>query len=345
MNQVLVTGGSGYFGSVLVRKLREQGIKVVAFDREESPDLPEDVIYINGDIRDSQTVKIACSGMECVYHCAASAPVAGHTDAAWGVNVEGTRNLLQACWELKVRKVVNVSSRAAFGGPRKNQVPGISRPAPRDEFGQSKLAAEELCAEYSAKGLDVTTIRPATIMGRCRAGIMRMFFEWVRLGRNLPVLGRGDYIYQFVHPEDLARACIKAGSRKGPAVYNIGAAKSCTMRQTLEGLIAHAGTGGRVVSLPAAPVATLLDGLNRLGICPDGLCNVLLYGRALSFDIARAKKELHWAPRYDNIAMACESYDGYLKNRGQALEGRSWLSRPGEEENMLKLLGLLLRLA
>jgi nucleoside-diphosphate-sugar epimerase len=343
MNQVLVTGGSGYFGSVLVRKLREQGIKVVAFDLEESPDLPEDVIYINGDIRDSQTVKIACSGMECVYHCAASAPMAGHAPMAWGVNVEGTRNLLQACAELKVGKVVNVSSRAALGVPRKS--PGAGRSAPRDEFGLSKLAAENLCAEYAARGLDVTTIRPAPIMGRCRMGIMQMFFEWVRLGRNVPVLGRGDYLYQFVHPEDLARACIKAAGRKGPAVYNIGAAKCCTMRQTLEGLIAHAGTGGKVVSLPAAPVAALLSGLNRLGICPDGHCNVLMYGRALYLDIARAKQELHWAPRYDNIAMACESYEGYLKNRGQALKSRSGFNRPNEEESVLKLLGLLLQLA
>ncbi|HSQ62698.1 MAG TPA: NAD-dependent epimerase/dehydratase family protein [Polyangiaceae bacterium] len=66
---------------------------------------------------------------------------------------------------------------------------------------------------------------------------MQILFEWVRTGKNVPVLGKGDNLYQFVHADDLADTCIAAAGRTGPTVYNIGAERFCTMRETLEGLI------------------------------------------------------------------------------------------------------------
>ncbi len=105
--------------------------------------------------------------------------------------------------------------------------------------------AEELCREYAKKSLDVTIVRPRT-MGHGRLGIMQILFEWIRQGKNISVLGRGDNLYQFVHADDLADACIKAAARPGATTYNVGADRFGTMRETLEGLLAHAGTGSRV---------------------------------------------------------------------------------------------------
>ena len=67
---------------------------------------------------------------------------------------------------------------------------------------------------------------------------------------NIPVLGRGDNQYQFVHVEDLVEACLRAAERPGPTSYNCGTDRFGTMRETLEELCAHAGTGSRVVSVP-----------------------------------------------------------------------------------------------
>ena len=64
------------------------------------------------------------------------------------------------------------------------------------------------------------------------------------------MLGRGDNTYQFVHADDLADACIRAAARPGARVYNVGAARFGTMRETLEALCAHAKTGSRVYSVP-----------------------------------------------------------------------------------------------
>lgn len=156
-------------------------------------------------------------------------------------------------------------------------------------------------------------------MGHGRLGIMQVIFEWTRQGRNLPVLGKGDNIYQFVHCDDLADACIRAGDRAGPATYNIGTDRYCTMRETLEGLVRHAGSRSRVVSLPAGPVTALMKATSALGLSPLGPYHALMYGRSMYFDISREKAELRWQPRYGNVEMFCDSYDWYLKNREAVL--------------------------
>lgn len=160
-------------------------------------------------------------------------------------------------------------------------------------------------------------------MGPGRLGIMQIIFEWVRRGRNVPVLGSGDNVYQFVHADDLAEACLKAGAAKGPAIYNVGAGKFGTMRETLEGLIAHAGAGSRVVSLPMGPAVALMKLTSRLGLSPLGPYHSLMYGRSMYFDITRARQDLDWAPEYGNVEMFCRAYDWYLENRDEVLAGRA----------------------
>ena len=319
MGLALVTGGSGYFGGVLVRRLLSRGIEVAVFDVFDAHDRPEDVKFIKGDIRDPAAVEKACQGADAVYHCVALVPLAKDVPAFWSVNRDGAKNLFQACLEKGVRKVIHVSSSAVFGVPPKNLVDDTVAPRPGEEYGRAKLAAESLCRQYSEMGLDVTIVRPRTIMGPGRLGIMQIIFEWVRQGKNVPVLGKGDNLYQFVQADDLASACIKAADLKGPATYNIGAEDFCSMRQTLEGLIAHARTGSKVVSLPLGPAEVLMKFTGRLGLSPLGPYHTLMYGRSMYFDVTRPKEDLQWAPEYGNVEMFCQSYDWYLDNREDVL--------------------------
>jgi nucleoside-diphosphate-sugar epimerase len=321
MKKTLVTGGSGYFGSILVKRLVQQGMNVTVFDLEDAPDRPAQTSFLTGDIRDPGIVSRACRGMNVVYHCVAMVPLAKDAKSFWSVNRDGARNLLESCRDAGVRKVINISSSAVFGVPAKNPVDESVAPKPGEEYGRAKLAAEELCADFVKRGLDITTIRPRTIMGPGRLGIMQIIFEWVMQGRNIPALGRGENLYQFVHADDLAEACLKAAERGGPSVYNIGAANFGTMRQTLEGLIEHAGTRSRVVSIPMAPAVFLMELTSRLGISPLGPYHSLMYGRSMYFDLARARAELGWSPRFGNVEMFCESYDWYLANREKVLAG------------------------
>jgi nucleoside-diphosphate-sugar epimerase len=160
-------------------------------------------------------------------------------------------------------------------------------------------------------------------MGHGRLGIMQILFEWIRTGKNVPVLGRGDNLYQFVHADDLADACIATAKRPGSNLYNIGAEKFCTMRETLEGLAAHAGTGSRVVSVPAGAAVRMMELTSRAGLSPLGPYHSLMYGRPMYFDVSKAKSHLAFAPRWGNVDMFCQSYDWYLEHKDEVFSRRN----------------------
>jgi len=318
-NVALITGGSGYFGSLLRDRLREHQQAVRVFDLADADDRAQGVSFIQGDIRDAARVAEAVAHCDTIYHCVAQVPLAKDKELFHSVNVHGTENLLRAALVSKVRKVIYVSSSAVFAAPKSNPVTEETPPAPGEAYGRAKLEGETLCRDYAQRGLDVTIIRPRTIMGHGRLGIFQVLFEWIREGYNVPVLGRGDNVYQFVHADDLAAACILAAARPGPTTYNCGAAKFGTMREALERLCAHAETGSKVTSVPMAPAVFLMHLTSALGVSPLGAYHALMYGRSLYFDIGKAQRELNWQPRFSTDEMFAHSYDWYLANREKIL--------------------------
>lgn len=315
----VVTGGSGYFGNLLVARLLERGEKVRVFDILDADDRPAEVEFIQGDIRDKQAVADAVAGADAVLHNVAMVPLAKDKDAFWSVNSNGTLNLLAASRAAQVRKVVYTSSSAVFGIPDQLPVDEHVTPRPAEAYGKAKLAGEEMCWRFADEGLDVSIIRPRTIMGHGRLGIMQMLFDWIREGRNVPVFDGGHNKYQFVHADDLAAACILAAERPGSRAYNIGADRFGTMRETLQALVDHAQTGSRVKSVPSAPAVAAMKLTSAIGLSPLGAYHSLMYGQDMYFDGTRAHEELGWSARYSNEEMFCESYDWYLEHREEVL--------------------------
>lgn len=336
--RALVTGGSGYFGSLLLRKLIARGHRCVVLDVVDADDRPPDVAFVRADIRDAAAVARAVDGIDVVFHNVAQVPLAKDRALFESVNVTGTENLVRAGLEHRVKKVIYTSSSAVFGVPRANPVTEETPPTPAEAYGRAKLAGERVCQRYVEQGLDVTVIRPRTILGHGRLGIFQILFEWIRQGYNVPVLGRGDNVYQFVHADDLADACILAGERAGPAVYNCGTDRYGTMREALERLCAKAGTGSRVKSVPMGLAIAGMKVTSVLGLSPLGPYHSLMYGRSLYFDSARARDELGWRPRYSNDEMLFDSYQWYLKHRAaiESTDGASHHRSP-VRQGVLKL--------
>ncbi len=315
----LVTGGAGYFGTVLRHRLRERGATVRTFDLVAPDDLAPGEEYVAGDIRDPAAIGRACAGVAVVHHNVAQVPLAKSRHLFDSVNVQGTENLLGAARAAGVRKVVYTSSSAVFGAPRANPVTEATPPHPAEAYGRAKYEGERRCQAAVATGLDVTIVRPRTILGHGRLGIFSVLFEWVQAGDNIPVLGHGDNRYQFVHADDLAAACILAGERPGPALYHCGTDRFGTMRETLEALCRHAGTGARVRGVPMAPAVMAMQLTSALGLSPLGPYHALMYGRSMWFDLATITRELGWKPRYSNEEMFIESYEWYLAHRDAVL--------------------------
>jgi len=312
---ILVSGGSGYFGEVVADQALARGDHVRVFDL--NPPRGRGVEYVAGDVRDREALRKAFEGVDVVLNNVAQVPLARDKALFRSVNVVGTANVLLAARYAGVGKVVHTSSSAIFGIPESNPVTEDTPGRPLEAYGQAKLEAEFLCHDAVAAGLDVTIVRPRTILGHGRLGIMAVLFEFVADGAPVFVLGHGDNRYQFVHAEDLADACLRAADRPGPAVYNIGTTEFGTMRETLQALVDHAGTGSGVRSLPVAPARAGMHLLAELGQAPFAPYHWLLYSESLWFDTTRAQTALGWESHHSNAQMIAESYDWFLAHRSE----------------------------
>jgi nucleoside-diphosphate-sugar epimerase len=340
MIKSLVTGGAGYFGDLLTRKLLERGYFVRILDINRPSENYPETEFVQADIRDASAVLSACDGIDVVFHNAAEIAITKSKSLLWTVNADGTRNVLEACTHSAVKKVVFTSSSAVYGIPEVNPVTEQTVPLPVEEYGRSKLAGEGLCRAFAERNLDVSIVRPCTIVGHGRMGIFQILFEWIYRGQNVPVLDEGRNIYQFVHADDFAEACIRASTLKGAEDFNCGTDRFGTMREALENLCRHAGTGARVKSLPMRPILAAMNLSAGLRISPLGAYHAAMYGRSFYFDISKARRHLGWVPRYSNEEMLIESYEWYRANRHIVLAAYTTGSRHRSSVNhgVLRLL-------
>ena len=341
--KVLVTGGSGFLGQYLVRKLVELDKEVHILDVL-VPEVPGDV-FIHGDVRDFNLCLSATVGVSAVYHNIAQVPLAKNRELFESVNILGTRNILEASAINKVKNFVYTSSSAVFGLPKEMPVDSDLVPEPIEEYGQTKLQGERLVEEYKDRIANTSIIRPRTILGSGRLGLFSVLFDWVSEGLDIFVFDGGENPYQFIHASDLTDGIIAAGFTHGHNKFNLGANDYGTLRADLENLCQYAGTGARVRSLPSWLVRRPLLIGSKLSLIPFASYQLLLYSQAMYFNSKGDWEFLQVDPKFSNSDALIESYDWFLKNKEplEFAEGQS-IHRSVASGKSLQLIKQALRL-
>ncbi len=336
----LITGGSGFCGSYIVKRLLSDGEKVRIFDLINFSDPHPNLEFFKGDIRDQEAIKRACQGIERIFHTVALVPLSKAGQRFWDVNVSGTENLLSVAFEMGIKKVVHLSSSAIFGTPK---MP-IKENAPYDPigpYGRAKMDGELRCHEYIKRGLNISIIRPRTMMAPGRLGIFQILFDWIRRGKKIYIIGNGSNRFQFLHAEDLAEACVLAGNKEGSDTYNIGADEYSTLREDLEALIKHAGTKSKVAGLPVTPTIAILKILDKIRLSPLAPWHYLTYHKDFYFNNIKPKDELGWRPKWGNVDMFIASYEWYLKHHKEVDKMMGKSHRFSPRHGLLKILRLI----
>jgi nucleoside-diphosphate-sugar epimerase len=308
----LVTGAAGFLGSYLVRALLAEGRQVRAFDLNDPVTNLSGVEWVTGDVRDVDAVRRACEGVEVVYHLASLIPQRkASQETMRAVNVGGTRSVLDSAHAAGVRRVVYLSSVEIFGAPNVAPCPEWWPPAPLGEYGRNKIEAEKLCLEAFAAGLEVSILRPMTIVGPgLRDPFLVDMLKAIRASQPVMLLGRGMNRFQFVHAEDVAAACLVA-SRHPAAVgqaFNIGSADVPPIRKMVEEIILQVGSTSVLRSIPV-PVARLavavLHPFGKAPLEPEHLAIAVI---DYVFDVAKARQLLGWTPRWGNVDAVMDTY-------------------------------------
>lgn len=317
----LVTGGTGFIGSHIVRTLLDAGHTVRVLHRERSKlDALTGLTYDSaiGGLDDLEALKRACEGVDWVFHVAAVADY-WRADKArmFEANVEGTRRVLQAAREMGVRRVMFTSSGAAIGirdngQPADENTPFNLQP---DQFayGYSKVLAEEVVREAVDKGQDVVTLNPSVVMGPGDLNMISGTFitQIKKMGVLVPLTSGGIGVTDV---RDVARWHMIAAEKGRTGERYILNTANYTYKEWY-GMIAGAvGVRKPIFSVPdfTVPItASLIALLRRIGIqTPVDATQARMGARKVYFDGSKAHKELG-APQIDMRQSIADTYGWY----------------------------------
>jgi len=247
--KVLVTGGAGFIGSNIVKLLLEKGHVIVVVDNLSSgyrcnlDPFPE-VQFIEGDIRDGELVKRAISGVEVVFHLAASVGNKRSIDNPIEdseVNVIGTLRILEAARRAQVRKVVFSSSAGIFGELKTLPIREDHPAEPDSPYGASKLGAEKLCLAYAKLyPLECICLRYFNLYGinqryDAYGNVIPIFAHRLLHGQPMVIFGDGGQTRDFVNVRDVAQANYQAALARGVSgAFNIGSGSHITINRLAE---------------------------------------------------------------------------------------------------------------
>ncbi|MFM8425814.1 MAG: NAD-dependent epimerase/dehydratase family protein, partial [Chloroflexota bacterium] len=210
--KTLITGATGFLGGALARRLHGMGWDVTALGRN-SVKLNEledaGMRPLRSDVTKKEELLSAFNGQDIVFHCAAFPSPWGGFEKFYQANVIGTRNVVQACLQNNVKRLVYVSTPSIYFdydshiGVKENN----PLPQPISNYAHTKLLAEEEIDKGFAQGLAVVSIRPRALFGEGDTVIFPRLIPRLRSGR-LPILGDGENIVDLTYIQNVVDALL-----------------------------------------------------------------------------------------------------------------------------------------
>lgn len=326
---VLVTGGTGFTGSHLVRRLLSRGYSVRVLDNQPGlfhDDLKaQDAEITIASVTDEEAVRRCVEGCEVVHHLAAAfrklnVPQSHYND----VNEHGTRLICQACTDFGVRKLVYCSTCGVHGNVQGKSATEDSPIAPADYYQQTKYDGEVVVQEFVRNGLDSTIIRPTAIYGPGDPGRFVMLFRLCKSG-TFNMFGDGKVHYHPVHIENLVDSFELAATRPGVTGEAFLAAddRSYALADLVRAVGRAMDLDVKIRHLPFTPLraaAVVCEAVCKpIGVSPPLFPRrVDWFRQNRSFDIGKARRMLGYEPRVDlatGLRQTAEWYErwGYLK--------------------------------
>ena len=282
-----VTGGAGFIGSHLVKKLVERGNEVIVIDnlntgkKQNIEKISKKIDFFEVDIRDFSAIEDILKNIDGIFHEAALASVQDSfriPDEFFDVNVNGTENIFKIAKKLGI-KVVYASSSSVYGNPVSIPIKENDDKNPFNPYAKTKLEDDKLAEKYAKNGLKVIGLRYFNVFGPRQskeyAGVIKLFLE--RIQQGLPPLVNGDglQIRDFVHVDDAVNANI------------------LSMESDIDFEFFNIGTGTTISILDLANMIIKFSGLKIKPIHRPALPGDV---RATQADITKVKTMLKWKP-------------------------------------------------
>ena len=327
---MLVTGGGGFLGAAIVKRLVERGDQVTSFSRTHHPKLDSwNVRQIQGDIRDKEAVNRACKGTDIVFHAAAKAGIWGPYREYHSINVTGTENIINACLTANRSSLIHTSSPSVvFDG---TDMEGVDESVPYPDsytahYPKTKALAERSVVNASRMGLQTIILRPHLIWGPEDTSLVPRI---IQRAHQLSIVGHGRNRVDTVYIDNAAEAHTLAADRleKNPQlsgkIYFISQGAPIPLWDMVNSILEAADLPPVRRSVPktvARILGTILEGVHgTLRIRKEPRMTRFLaeeLATAHWFDISAAKRELGYHPRV-TTAEGLHRLKNWLESNGE----------------------------
>jgi dihydroflavonol-4-reductase len=303
---VLVTGATGFTGGYLVRALARSGLplRVIVRSAAQAKAFPSGVEICEADIRDPAAMTQAVRGVDTIYHLAAAYREAAHREGGYRqINVEATRNLLEAAAVHGIRRFVHCSTVGVLGHIATPPADETTPYAPGDAYQRTKCEAEILALTYAReRGVPVTVARPTAIYGPGDKRLLKMF-RMIANG-TFVMLGRGDIYYHLVFVDDLVCGLRLLGDHPAAVgeVFIIGGEQYYRLDAIAEMVAEQLGVSRPRWRIPAWPLQMAGSLCERVCV-PFGIeppiyrRRVDFFTKSRAFSIGKAQQVLGYRPR------------------------------------------------
>jgi len=332
--KALVTGGGGFLGRYIVEKLAARGDSVRVLGRSRYPELERlGVEAVQADLRDKTAVTRACEKIDVVFHVAALPALWGRWRDFYGINVQGTENVLAGCRAQGVPRLVYTSTPSVVFDRSDlcNVDESYPYPARHDcYYAQTKAVAERLVLAANGKGLLTAALRPHLVWGPRDNHLIPKVLERARAGQ-LFIVGDGSNKVDITYVENAADAHLQAadhlqaGSRVAGQAYFISQGEPVLLWDFVNLLLEKLGVAKvtrRISYRAAMGLGAVLEGIHRLLFLrrEPRMTRFLAAQLAKShyFDISRARRDFGYAPRVSTAA-GLELLVAYLKSVNPAI--------------------------
>lgn len=307
---VLVTGGTGFTGKALVKRLIDDGHQVVSLDYKEGLKTEEirswGARVIIGSVTEEAVVESCMQGIDVVHHLAAAFRELDVPNSYYDhVNVEGTRIVLESAERHGIKKFIYCSTCGVHGNvdnPPGNETAPIQ---PNDYYQQTKYDAEPLVNDFCSRGMDTVILRPAAIYGPGDPERFQMIFKRVKKG-TFPMFGSGRTYYHPLYIDNLVDACIlsmEPGRGTGEA-YLIADEEYVEIETLVKKTAQALGVHVKIPHFPLLPL--VIAGYICETVCKPFKITPPIFPRRVdwyrqnrAFDITKAKSDLAYRPRID----------------------------------------------